>query len=108
MSERLKRNGYYPLCDTLTRDDCEALGLKRSEVTGPLPTFGGGAVVKGGLRRQIKATWTGEKRPPKAGEWYLSGAIIGAYRAPNDLSTPFHIARLAVTETRTETIEVEV
>jgi hypothetical protein len=107
MSERLNRKKFYPLCDTPTREDTESLGLKRSEVTGPLPTFGGGARVKG-ARREIKAQWTGEKRCPRKGEWYLSGAIIGAYRAPNDLSQTFHIARLAVTETRTTTTEVEV
>lgn len=40
------------------------------------------------------ARWTGERRAPKAGEWYLSGAVVEAYRAPNDLSSEFHIARL--------------
>ena len=34
----------------------------------------------------------GEFRPPKRGEYYLSGAIVEAYRAPNDLSTPYWIA----------------
>lgn len=38
---------------------------------------------------------TGEHRPPKAGEWYLSGAIPEAWRAPNDLTTPYHILRPA-------------
>jgi len=28
-------------------------------------------------------------RPPKKGEYYLSGAIVEAYRAPNDFSTPY-------------------
>lgn len=41
-----------------------------------------------------RAVYMGEKRPPKRGEWYLSGAIVEAYYAPNDLSTPFHIAAL--------------
>ena len=40
------------------------------------------------------ATRTFENRPPKAGEWYLSGAIPEAYRAPNDLSAAFHILKL--------------
>lgn len=40
------------------------------------------------------AVYTGEKRPPRRGEWYLSGAIVGAYRAHSDLSTEFHIATL--------------
>ena len=37
---------------------------------------------------------SGETRPPRKGEWYLSGAIVEAYRAPNDLSTPHLIADL--------------
>lgn len=52
-----------------------------------------------------KARWTGEKRPPKKGEWYLSGAIVEAYRAPNNLSIPFHIAEI-VRVTMIETYEV--
>ena len=36
--------------------------------------------------------WTGEKRPPKAGEFYLSGAVIEAHRSPGDMSHPYHIA----------------
>lgn len=35
---------------------------------------------------------TGEFREPKAGEWFLSGAIVEGYYAPNDLSTKYHIA----------------
>lgn len=40
------------------------------------------------------AVMTGEFRPPRKGEWYISGAIPAAYRARNDLSTPYHIAIL--------------
>lgn len=36
---------------------------------------------------------TGEFRAPKQGEFYLSGAIVAAYEAPNDLTTAFHIAK---------------
>lgn len=32
-------------------------------------------------------------RCPKRGEYYLSGAVIEAYRAPNDLGTEFRIVR---------------
>lgn len=32
-------------------------------------------------------------RPPRKGEWYLSGAIPMAYKAPNDLSTSFIVVR---------------
>lgn len=38
------------------------------------------------------AVATGDFRRPRKGEWYISGAIPAAYRAPNDLSTPYHIA----------------
>jgi hypothetical protein len=44
------------------------------------------------LRPHIRFRWNGEKRPPKAGEWYLSGSIITAYKAQSDLSYPYHIA----------------
>jgi hypothetical protein len=40
------------------------------------------------------AQWTGEYRPPRKGEWFLSGALINAFQAPNDLSIPYHIARI--------------
>jgi len=36
---------------------------------------------------------TGEFRPPRKGEFYLSGAIIEAYRAPNDLAGAYWIAK---------------
>ena len=69
----LKRNKLYPLLDYHPE--------RKHAVSG---------VIKG----QVMAKYSGEKRCPKKGEWYLSGAIIGAYKAPNDLSTPYHIAKL--------------
>jgi hypothetical protein len=56
--------------------------------------------------RDKRAKWTGEKRPPKRGEWYLSGAIVTAYRAPAGLSTPYHIARIVRVVVETVTREV--
>jgi hypothetical protein len=41
-----------------------------------------------------RAIWTGERRPPRKGEWYLSGAVIGAYRAPGHLRTAYDIAEI--------------
>jgi hypothetical protein len=35
---------------------------------------------------------TGEYRPPKKGEYYISGAIPEVYKAPNDLSQDHTIA----------------
>lgn len=37
---------------------------------------------------------TQDFRPPRKGEFYLSGAKVCAYRAPNDLDTAYRIARL--------------
>ena len=39
--------------------------------------------------------WTGEKRPPKKGEFYLSGAIPQVYMALGDLGYSYHIMRPA-------------
>ena len=35
----------------------------------------------------------GEYREPKRGEYFLSGAIVQAYKAPNDLSQKYDIAK---------------
>lgn len=51
--------------------------------------------------KNLKARWTGEKRPPRRGEYFLSGAVIEAYKAENDLTTPYHIAELVEIETKT-------
>lgn len=50
---------------------------------------------------------TGEFRPPKKGEWYLSGAIPECYRAPNDLTQAFHIIKLVKIERIVTYVEVD-
>ena len=85
---QLARGEPYPLGDRLTLAECERLGI------GTTPVAQAG----------IMAVWTGEKRAPKKGEWYLSGAIIAAYRAPNDLLTEYHIARLVKVRRETRLI----
>lgn len=45
---------------------------------------------------RVMAVISGEFREPKADEWYLSGAIVQAYRATNDLTTKFHIAKIVL------------
>jgi hypothetical protein len=65
-------------------------GFPKGIFRGP-DSLGGPSVPyekKGG--RRYKAT--GEFRPPLKGEYYLSGAIVQAYRAPSDLNTPYWIA----------------
>jgi len=41
-----------------------------------------------------RARRTTQFRPPKRGEWYLSGARVAAYQAKNDLTQAYWIARL--------------
>lgn len=55
--------------------------------------------------QRLGAIKTGEKRPPLQGEWYLSGAIVEAYYAPNDLITPFLIAKIVETQQSTEVVK---
>lgn len=51
---------------------------------------------------------SGEYRPPKKGEWYLSGAIIEAYRALDDLTQSQFIATIVRVEREMHIREVEV
>lgn len=53
--------------------------------------------------QNILAILTGEFRTPKAGEWFISGAIPEAYYAQNDLTTAYQIAKLVRTRTVTMT-----
>ena len=62
--------------------------------------------LSGMFLKNTMAVYTGEKRPPKKGEWYLSGAIPAAYQAPNDLTSVYHIARLV--KVRKEMVITEV
>jgi hypothetical protein len=43
-------------------------------------------------QRNTRYKATGEFRLPLRGEYFLSGAIVVAYRAPNDLPSPYWIA----------------
>lgn len=53
----------------------------------PVPLLGGDQ------RKQPKAKWDGgPMRCPKKGEYYLSGAIVEAYKAKNDMTTLYFIA----------------
>lgn len=91
----MNRNTLHKVADYLRRPDWQSLGL--SDLS----------FQERSLRQhRVRAKWTGEKRYPKAGEWFLSGAVVEAYRAQKDLSTPYHIAALVLTETVTVTREV--
>jgi hypothetical protein len=45
------------------------------------------------LQKDVRFKKSNEFREPKKGEWYLSGAVVEAYRAPNDLSGKYWIAK---------------
>ena len=71
----------YPVRDCVTWADKKSLGGVRLSPN-----------------QEIKAIATGEKRSPNKGEWYLSGSIVEAYKATNDLTTSFQIAKLCIVE----------
>ena len=71
----------YRLSDALSRADAERLGVP----TNQHPWV---------RSNNVRAVRTSEFRPPRKGEWYLSGALPAAYCAPNDLGTAFRILRL--------------
>ena len=85
----------YKIGDPLNRDESKALGLRRDNMAHIW-----GEPSKSG--RYARAVRTYEFRSPKAGEWYLSGAIPTAYRAPNDLSSEFHIMSLVAVDGQAE------
>lgn len=87
VSEKISENGHklYPLGDGLSSEERKFFGITLNDV----------------LARDISAVRTAFRRCPKKGEWYLSGAIATAYKAPNDLSTEHRIAKLVKTETIT-------
>ena len=74
----LRMDKTYPLLNTLTSAEDIRFGIKDTDMTS----------------EKVGAMWTGEKRAPRKGEWFLSGARIGAYHAFNDMSMVYHIARL--------------
>lgn len=76
----------FGVADRVTREELLALGVG-------FPAMSVDEKMK--LERlHVRAVPTGEKRCPRKGEWYLSGAIVCAYRAHGDYSSQYHIARL--------------
>lgn len=63
--------------------------------------------VYGQDRANYMGRITGEFRPPKKGEWYLSGAIPECYRAPNDLTQSHYIVKIVRIQRIETIIEVE-
>lgn len=87
----------YDVADLLSTEEWNSLGFKKISIEERMRE-----------KRNIKSKPTGEFRCPKKGEWYLSGAIVTAYKAFNDLTIPFHIAKLVKTKTVTTVVVCEV
>ena len=64
--------------------------------------------TSGIVHGNVMAVNSREFRCPKKGEWYLSGAIPGAYKAPNDLSQEYWIATLVKVSVITEYVLEEI
>lgn len=69
MSARVEKGVYYPLADPVK----------------PLNE---------NTQKDWRAVWSGEYRAVKAGEWYLSGAIVEAYQSLENTTMFHHIATL--------------
>ena len=87
---------FYPLQDPINEGEASALGLSSD------------AEWRAFHQRDIRAVSTKGHRNPRKGEWYLSGAVPAAYRAPNDFTGEnmrYDIARLVrVREVKTLTV----
>lgn len=71
----LTRGVVYALADRLTAEEKSGFGM---------PDHG----------LHVGAFYSGEYRPVRPNEWYLSGAEVAAYRAPNGTTDSYHIAHL--------------
>ncbi len=89
------RKTFYPVVDHVPTDQRKSLGMDDKDYGRPSATLD----MAG---RGVRAVATGEKRAPKLGEWYLSGAVVGAYLATTDrITIKYPIARLVMTKTTT-------
>lgn len=75
---------FYKVVDYVRHCDVSHLGLSIDEWRAVKP--------------YVRAVRTSQYRSPKAGEWYLSGAIPEAYRANKDLKDSYYICRLVLVE----------
>jgi hypothetical protein len=84
----------FPLSDVspVPRSDLESLGLRREKDW----TLKDGRGKKVHPSR-IKAVLTGEKRPPRKGEWFLSRISLKAHLATENLVVAEKIVRLVLT-----------
>ena len=116
--DKLAKGLFYPLAEQVSLPDLQALNIRAVDARGtynPLikhpeyPTLKT-VVLRDGTRLTIKAVWTGKKRIPRKGEWFLSGSTVEAYRCnpPKDAAytSPYPIARLVLVKTVEVTLEL--
>jgi hypothetical protein len=97
---------FYPVIDRIPLEVYQQLGFERrpDERVWQSPS----GILIGKFRViKVQGIMTGEYRNPRAGEWYLSGAIPEVYLAKVDLSTPFHICQLVLTKTESVTTIIQ-
>ena len=87
VNSRARKPQYFQVKDYISPKELKQLGVDP-----------GLSLLGNYIRRDyaVCAVFTGEFRPPRKGEWYLSGAVVEAYKAPNDLMEARHIAKLVV------------
>lgn len=91
----INKTTFYPVYDLILNEELKTLGVDPFHSTAA------------SARRNIYAKWTGEIRCPLKGEWFLSGAIVVAYRAgSNNYTDKYPIARLVMTKTVTLRTEI--
>jgi len=95
------KDKLYRLADQPTSKESKALGVLDKPCTDD-PSVSLPAGMLGKI--QLRGVRTGEYRAPKAGEWYLSGAEPEAWKARNDLTSPYYILRLVRVKTEKVTI----
>jgi len=76
---RIVTTNYCPNCGAKSPSKTEAFNYEGMNRIGEAGSF---------------AAKTNEFRAPKKGEYYLSGAVPFAYKAPNDLSDKFRIMKI--------------
>lgn len=95
----VSRTGLYPLA--------EQGGWRGVAQLRELLASHGKAATPGMAKEHVRAKWTGEKRAPRAGEWFISGAIPQAYMAGGDLESAHLIAALVVVKRTVSVVEEE-
>jgi len=82
-SGKIVKTAFCPHCGTKTPSKTEAFNYEGMHLEERAGSF---------------AVKTNEFRAPKKGEYYLSGAVPFAYKAPNDLSTKYRIMKIKIGE----------